>query len=114
MTLKRNGLGQLGFHVQNDGIVTDVETTGFAYDAGLRKGSRLVEVCKIAVATMTHEELVELLRTSVTVKVTVIHPFDDGTPRSVFRTCSSSCYSRSNITHNNRVYHTRIYWELCI
>jgi predicted metalloprotease with PDZ domain len=54
MTLKRNGLGQLGFHVQNDGIVTDVETTGFAYDAGLRKGSRLVEVCKIAVATLTH------------------------------------------------------------
>ncbi|XP_071162566.1 signal-induced proliferation-associated 1-like protein 2 isoform X3 [Mytilus edulis] len=81
MTLKRNGLGQLGFHVQNDGIVTDVESTGFAYDAGLRKGSRLVEVCKIAVATMTHEELVELLRTSVTVKVTVIPPFDDGTPR---------------------------------
>ncbi|XP_076099493.1 signal-induced proliferation-associated 1-like protein 2 isoform X2 [Mytilus galloprovincialis] len=94
MTLKRNGLGQLGFHVQNDGIVTDVESTGFAYDAGLRKGSRLVEVCKIAVATMTHEELVELLRTSVTVKVTVIPPFDDGTPRGV-ATLHTNCHSSS-------------------
>ncbi|CAC5374751.1 SIPA1L1 [Mytilus coruscus] len=94
MTLKRNGLGQLGFHVQNDGIVTDVESTGFAYDAGLRKGSRLVEVCKIAVATMTHDELVELLRTSVTVKVTVIPPFDDGTPRGV-ATLHTNCHSSS-------------------
>lgn len=102
MTLKRNGLGQLGFHVQNDGIVTDVESTGFAYDAGLRKGSRLVEVCKIAVATMTHEELVELLRTSVTVKVTVIPPFDDGTPRLVFRMLYST---HAITTHVHRLYH---------
>lgn len=44
MSLKRNGVGQLGFHVQPDGIVTQVETNGQAWGAGLRQGCRLVEV----------------------------------------------------------------------
>uniref|UniRef100_A0A8D3AFU7 Signal induced proliferation associated 1 like 2 n=1 Tax=Scophthalmus maximus TaxID=52904 RepID=A0A8D3AFU7_SCOMX len=74
MTLRRNGLGQLGFHVNFEGIV-----------AGLRQGSRLVEICKVAVATLTHEQMIDLLRTSVTVKVIIIQPHEDGTPR---RGCS--------------------------
>ncbi|XP_033736077.1 signal-induced proliferation-associated 1-like protein 2 isoform X3 [Pecten maximus] len=85
MTLRRNGLGQLGFHIQTEGIVTDVEARGFAWEAGLRKGSRLVEICKISSATLTHEQMVDLLRTSVTVKVVVIHPLEDGTPRGDMR-----------------------------
>ena len=44
MTLRRNGMGQLGFHVQFEGLIADVETSGFAWLAGLRQGSRLVEV----------------------------------------------------------------------
>lgn len=83
MTLKRNGLGQLGFHIQMEGIVTDVENYGFAFEAGLRKGSRLVEICKVASATLTHDQMVDLLRTSATVKVVVIPPHDDGTPRYI-------------------------------
>ncbi|XP_076142171.1 signal-induced proliferation-associated 1-like protein 2 isoform X2 [Alosa pseudoharengus] len=85
MTLRRNGLGQLGFHVNFEGIVADVEPFGFAWKAGLRQGSRLVEICKVAVATLTHEQMIDLLRTSVTVKVVIIQPYDDGTPR---RGCS--------------------------
>ncbi|XP_021378162.1 signal-induced proliferation-associated 1-like protein 2 isoform X2 [Mizuhopecten yessoensis] len=85
MTLRRNGLGQLGFHIQTEGIVTDVEARGFAWEAGLRKGSRLVEICKISSATLIHEQMVDLLRTSVTVKVVVIHPLEDGTPRGDMR-----------------------------
>ena len=81
MTLRRNGLGQLGFHVNFEGIVADVEPFGFAWKAGLRQGSRLVEICKVAVATLTHEQMIELLRTSVTVRVVIIQPYDDGTPR---------------------------------
>ncbi|XP_036980474.1 signal-induced proliferation-associated 1-like protein 2 isoform X6 [Acanthopagrus latus] len=81
MTLRRNGLGQLGFHVNFEGIVADVEPFGFAWKAGLRQGSRLVEICKVAVATLTHEQMIDLLRTSVSVKVVIIQPHEDGTPR---------------------------------
>lgn len=81
MTLRRNSLGQLGFHVNFEGIVADVEPFGFAWKAGLRQGSRLVEICKVAVATLTHEQMIDLLRTSISVKVVVIQPHEDGTPR---------------------------------
>ncbi|XP_051945501.1 signal-induced proliferation-associated 1-like protein 2 isoform X1 [Xyrauchen texanus] len=85
MTLRRNGLGQLGFHVNFEGIVADVEPFGYAWKAGLRQGSRLVEICKVAVATLTHEQMIDLLRTSITVKVIIIQPYEDGAPR---RGCS--------------------------
>uniref|UniRef100_A0A1A8D4I7 Signal-induced proliferation-associated 1 like 1 n=1 Tax=Nothobranchius kadleci TaxID=1051664 RepID=A0A1A8D4I7_NOTKA len=85
MTLRRNGLGQLGFHVNYEGIVAEVEPYGYAWQAGLRQGSRLVEICKVAVATLTHEQMIDLLRNSVTVRVVIIPPHDDATPR---RGCS--------------------------
>lgn len=44
LSLKRNTVGQLGFHVQPDGVITQVENMGFAWQAGLRQGARLVEV----------------------------------------------------------------------
>ncbi|XP_073979531.1 uncharacterized protein [Rhodnius prolixus] len=84
-SLKRNPLGQLGFHVQPDGVVTQVENMGLAYMAGLRQGARLVEICKVAVSTLSHDQMVDLLKTSVAVTVTVIPPLADGTPR---RGCS--------------------------
>lgn len=80
-SLRRNPMGQLGFHVQPDGVVTQVEKNGEAYTAGLRQGCRLVEICKVAVATLSHDQMVDLLKTSVQVTVTVIEPFADGSPR---------------------------------
>ncbi|KAL6478023.1 hypothetical protein MHYP_G00138580 [Metynnis hypsauchen] len=85
MTLRRNALGQLGFHVNFEGIVAEVEPYGYAWQAGLRQGSRLVEICKVAVATLSHEQMIDLLRTSVTVRVVIIPPHEDSTPR---RGCS--------------------------
>ncbi len=41
---RRNQLGQLGFHVQHDGLITEVENFGYAWQTGLRQVSRLVEV----------------------------------------------------------------------
>ena len=35
-----------GFHVQDEGVVTDVEMYQTAWKAGLRQGSRIVEVNK--------------------------------------------------------------------
>ncbi|XP_041850512.1 signal-induced proliferation-associated 1-like protein 3 [Melanotaenia boesemani] len=81
MTLRRNGLGQLGFHVRLDGTVAEVEEYGFAWQAGLRQGSRLVEICKVAAVTLSHEQMIDLLRTSVTVKVVIIPPYEESGPR---------------------------------
>lgn len=86
MTLRRNALGQLGFHVNFEGVVADVEPYGYAWQAGLRQGSRLVEICKVAVATLSHEQIIDLLRTSVTVRVVIIPPHEDSTPRRLFYT----------------------------
>jgi len=80
-SLRRNQLGQLGFHVQHDGLITEVENFGYAWQTGLRQGSRLVEICKHPVTTLTHEQMVDLLKTSMTVTVTVIPPHPDGSPR---------------------------------
>ncbi|XP_030627955.1 signal-induced proliferation-associated 1-like protein 2 [Chanos chanos] len=81
MILRRNALGQLGFHVNFEGVVADVEPFGFAWQAGLRQGCRLVEICKVAVATLSHEQMIDLLRTSTTVTVVIVQPYEDGTPR---------------------------------
>ncbi|XP_076766614.1 uncharacterized protein LOC143433235 isoform X2 [Xylocopa sonorina] len=81
LSLKRNSLGQLGFHVQPDGVVTQVESVGHSWQAGLRQGSRLVEICKVAVSTLSHDQMVDLLKTSAQVTVTVIPPNNDGNPR---------------------------------
>lgn len=81
LSLHRNSMGQLGFHVQPDGIVTQVELNGPAWAAGLRQGCRLVEICKVAVATLSHDQMVDLLKTSVQVTVTVIESFSDFSPR---------------------------------
>ncbi|CAH0561452.1 unnamed protein product [Brassicogethes aeneus] len=80
-TISRNIMGQLGFHVQPDGIVTLVESQGQAWQAGLRQNSRLVEICKVAVATLTYDQMVDLLKTSLNVLLTVIPPLADGTAR---------------------------------
>ena len=58
-----------------------MENFGYAWQTGLRQGSRLVEICKHPVCTLTHEQMVDLLKTSMTVTVTVIPPHPDGSPR---------------------------------
>ena len=61
--------------------MTQVENTGHAWQAGLRPGARIVEICKIAVSTLTHDQMVDLLKTSLLVTVTVVPPLDDNSPR---------------------------------
>uniref|UniRef100_A0A4W6DKG5 Signal-induced proliferation-associated 1 like 2 n=1 Tax=Lates calcarifer TaxID=8187 RepID=A0A4W6DKG5_LATCA len=81
MTLRRNRLGELGFHVNFEGVVADVEAHSLAWQAGLRSGCRLMEICGVAVVTLSHEQMIELLRTSATVSVVVVPPNRDGTAR---------------------------------
>lgn len=58
-----------------------MEQQGQAWQAGLRQGHRLVEICKVAVATLSHDEMVDLLKTSTQVTVTVIESHKDHSPR---------------------------------
>lgn len=95
LPLKRNIMGQLGFHVQPDGIVTLVESAGEAWHGGLRQNSRLVEICKVAVSTLTYDQMVDLLKTSLLVTLTVIPPLADGSPRKGC-TLQNCKYNESN------------------
>lgn len=81
LILRRNNLGQLGFHVEPDGIVKSVENFAFAWQAGLRRNYRIVEICKIAIATLNHDQMVDLLKTSLTVTITVLSTNQDSSPR---------------------------------
>ncbi|XP_045488603.1 signal-induced proliferation-associated 1-like protein 2 [Pieris rapae] len=71
ITLERGAASQLGFHVQPDGLVTAVEGGGPAARAGVRRGARLLEVCRAAVVALPHDHLVDLLKTSDPVTVTL-------------------------------------------
>lgn len=73
-TLGRNDAGQLGFHVQQDGVVTEIENSGCASFVGMKQGSRLVEICKVPVATLTQDQMIDLLKNSNPVNVLVIPP----------------------------------------
>ncbi|XP_056393629.1 signal-induced proliferation-associated 1-like protein 3 isoform X4 [Hyla sarda] len=115
MTLRRNGLGQLGFHVKYDGTVAEVEDYGFAWQAGLRQGSRLVEICKVAVVTLTHDQMIDLLRTSVTVKVVIIPPHEDGVPRrgwsESYELCSMDKDSENATSGSRPPYRNNTAWQ---
>nr|XP_053630387.1 signal-induced proliferation-associated 1-like protein 1 [Cherax quadricarinatus] len=81
LELRRNQAGLLGFNVQQDGVITEVEPYGLASQSGLRQGARLVEICTVTLATLSQEQMVDLLKTSMTVTVTIVPPHPDGTPR---------------------------------
>lgn len=40
-----------------------------------------MEICKVTLATLSHEQMVDLLKTSAVVTVTVLPPIDPDTPR---------------------------------
>lgn len=61
--------------------MTQVESGGGAARAGLRQGARLVEICTVAVCTLSHDQMVDLLKTSAPVTVTAIPPLPNGTTR---------------------------------
>lgn len=76
----------LGFHIQEEGVVVDVEMYQTAWKAGLRQGSRIVEIEGIAVITMSHDQMTSLLERP-NVRILMIAPMGDGNPR---RGCEDS------------------------
>ncbi|XP_054851002.1 signal-induced proliferation-associated protein 1 [Eublepharis macularius] len=91
LTLLRNGVGQLGFQMDPDGFVTEVERFTFAEKAGLQPGARLVRVCERALPSLNPGQTTELLRTAKKVTITVVPPDENGKPRRSF----SELYQKS-------------------
>ncbi|XP_077184220.1 signal-induced proliferation-associated protein 1 [Paroedura picta] len=91
LTLLRNGVGQLGFQMDPEGFVTEVERFTFAEKAGLQPGARLVRVCERALPSLSHSQTSELLRTAKKVTITVVPPDENGKPRRSF----SELYQKS-------------------
>uniref|UniRef100_A0A0K0FAP0 Signal-induced proliferation-associated 1-like protein 1 (inferred by orthology to a human protein) n=1 Tax=Strongyloides venezuelensis TaxID=75913 RepID=A0A0K0FAP0_STRVS len=82
MILRRSKISEaLGFHIQDEGVVTDVEMYHPAWKAGLRQGSRIVEIDNISVSTMSLDQMFSLLTENTTNRVMVIAPSSDGSPR---------------------------------
>ncbi|XP_061462640.1 signal-induced proliferation-associated protein 1 isoform X2 [Rhineura floridana] len=91
LTLLRNGVGQLGFQMDPEGFVTEVERFTFAEKAGLQPGARLVRVCERPLPSLSHAQTGELLRTAKKVTITVVPPDENGKPRRSF----SELYQKS-------------------
>ncbi|XP_015753678.1 PREDICTED: signal-induced proliferation-associated 1-like protein 1 isoform X3 [Acropora digitifera] len=100
ITLRRNMMGQLGFHVQFEGLIADVEPSGFAWMAGLRQGSRLVEINGMIVATLSHEQMIDFLRKPGSVSAVIVPPFQNGKPRKGIQPVIGSSWSvnRASVT----------------
>uniref|UniRef100_A0A8D2LHE0 Signal-induced proliferation-associated 1 n=1 Tax=Varanus komodoensis TaxID=61221 RepID=A0A8D2LHE0_VARKO len=82
LTLLRNGVGQLGFQMDHEGFVTEVERFTFAEKAGLQPGARLVRVCERALPSLSHPQTSELLRMAKKVTITVVPPDENGKSRT--------------------------------
>ncbi|PIO60842.1 Rap/ran-GAP protein, partial [Teladorsagia circumcincta] len=70
-----------GFHVQDEGVVTDVEMYQTAWKASLRQGSRIVEIESLTVATLSFDKISEILSQRDAVRLLLISPANDGSPR---------------------------------
>lgn len=82
LTLRRkNSQNSLGFDIQPDGIVTRVDAGSIAWQTHLLPGSRLVEICKTSTATLSYPQMMEYIKTSAVVTLTVLPPNADGTYR---------------------------------
>lgn len=83
LTLRRktNSQNSLGFDIQPDGIVARVDAGSIAWQTNLLPGSRLVEICKTSTATLSYSQMMEYIKTSAVVTLTVLPPNTDGSYR---------------------------------
>ncbi|XP_032871118.1 signal-induced proliferation-associated 1-like protein 2, partial [Amblyraja radiata] len=84
LVLRRNSVRHLGFQVNGDGIVTQVEENGYAQMTGLKLFSRLVRICEIPMVTMSYSKRTEILRKVDHVRITIVPPDSKGKPRMSF------------------------------
>ncbi|XP_045546003.1 signal-induced proliferation-associated protein 1 isoform X5 [Salmo salar] len=84
VTPLRDGVGQPGFLMSEEGFVTDLQRFGYAESGGLQLGARVVRLCGHVLVHLGPEERTRLLRTAHKIHITVIPPDENGKPRRSF------------------------------
>uniref|UniRef100_A0A8C1IMY6 Signal-induced proliferation-associated 1 n=1 Tax=Cyprinus carpio TaxID=7962 RepID=A0A8C1IMY6_CYPCA len=80
----RDGVGQPGFLMSEEGFVTELQRFGYAESGGLQLGARVVRLCGQVLVHLSLEERSRLLRTAQKIHITVIPPDENGKPRRSF------------------------------
>ncbi|CAG5085095.1 Oidioi.mRNA.OKI2018_I69.PAR.g10808.t1.cds [Oikopleura dioica] len=65
---------QLGFHISYEGFVNQVDEGSAAHDAGLQKGSRIVQINSSMLANLSHNDMIECLRSLPQVVLCLLPP----------------------------------------
>ncbi|XP_051555076.1 signal-induced proliferation-associated 1-like protein 2 isoform X2 [Myxocyprinus asiaticus] len=84
VTPLRDGVGQPGFLMSEEGFVTELQRFGYAESGGLQLGARVVRLCGQVLIHLSQEERSILLRTAQKIHITVIPPDENGKPRRSF------------------------------
>ncbi len=74
LVYKLQKTSNFGFHIQNDGLITEVEVNSPADVAGLAPSSRLISINAIKTEGMNAECMIELLKGNEGVELGVIAP----------------------------------------
>lgn len=81
VTPLRDGVGQPGFLMNEEGFVTDLQRFCYAESGGLQLWARVVRLCGHSLVHLSPEERTKLLRTAHKIHITVIPPDENGKPR---------------------------------
>ncbi|XP_031428336.1 signal-induced proliferation-associated protein 1 isoform X2 [Clupea harengus] len=84
VTPLRDGVGQPGFLMTEEGFVTELQPFGYAESGGLQLAARVVRLCGLPLVHLGPEERSRLLRTAHKIHITVIPPDENGKPRRSF------------------------------
>ncbi|XP_053703157.1 signal-induced proliferation-associated 1-like protein 2 [Synchiropus splendidus] len=84
VTPLRDGVGQPGFLMNEEGFVTELQRFCYAESGGLQLWARVVRLCGFSLVHLGTEERTRLLRTAHKIHITVIPPDENGKPRRSF------------------------------
>ncbi|KAJ8246933.1 hypothetical protein GJAV_G00256930 [Gymnothorax javanicus] len=84
VTPLRDGVGQPGFLLSEEGFVTELQRFGYAESGGLQLGARVVLLCGQLLVSLRPDERASLLRSAPRIHLTVIPPDENGKPRRSF------------------------------
>ncbi|XP_022067975.1 signal-induced proliferation-associated 1-like protein 2 isoform X1 [Acanthochromis polyacanthus] len=84
VTPLRDGVGQPGFLMNEEGFVTELQRFCYAESGGLQLWARVVRLCGHSLVHLSPEERTRLLRTAHKIHITVIPPDENGKPRRSF------------------------------
>ncbi|KAK5858384.1 hypothetical protein PBY51_002528 [Eleginops maclovinus] len=84
VTPLRDGVGQPGFLMNEEGFVTELQRFCYAESGGLQLWARVVRLCGHSLVHLSPDERTRLLRTAHKIHITVIPPDENGKPRRSF------------------------------